>query len=784
MAEWNDRYRRLRTMSTKELADRLRQQANARLDFLRYQVGMGFEPLLKRKSSGLREPQFFFAVDSVPALCARLQEIFPTECGRIINRAERICRHRFDLLGYRDLDYGQKIDWHTDRVHGKRAPQKPWFKVHYLDFAEVGDSKVTWELNRHQHLVTLAKAFRITGEQRFANELFCQWKDWHAQNPYPMGINWASSLEVAFRSLAWLWVYYLMGGPAAMSEEFQHELFRGLALSGRHIECHLSTYFSPNTHLLGEGAALFFLGTLCPQVKHAERWQQRGWEILQQAADRQVRHDGLHFEQSIYYHVYALDFFIHAAVLASKNEIPIPDRFNRTIERMCEALCILGCSGPVPRLGDDDGGRLFDAERNQQTHLLDPLAVGAVVFGRGDFKSVAAGPREELLWLLGESGLNEFQQLPRVPCSNGSTAFETGGLYILVSDGLGGRLIVDAGPQGADTAGHGHADALSITASIGGHPLLIDPGTFEYVGITPCERNRFRGTRAHNTLVVDGLDQAEPKGPFSWVHVPNIQQEKWINGETFDLFVGSHDGYTRLPDPVVHRRSVFSLKSKFWLVRDQALGKAKHQLDLYWHVDPKLMPIDQSQPVFRGAGTGLSILAQRGHGWSQTITSDACAPAYGRKESHNVVCFSKTVDLPAEFVTLLLPVSDSGLCTARFDRDSSSSSESAVYYRFSTPQEEHHIVFGRGDPWTILPWSSDAEFFYWGQRRDKPHRVLICCNGSYVESNGRQIISSQRKVSRSEVVSIEGEVRVISGDPQMLVNDEAFGMISFEIGAS
>ena len=93
-------------------------------------------------------------------------------------------------------------------------------------------------------------------------------------------------------------------------------------------------------------------------------------------------------------------------------------------------------------------------------------------------------------------------------------------------------------------------------------------------------------------------------------------------------------------------------------------------------------------------------------------------------------------------------------------------------------------MFGRGDPWTILPWSSDAEFFYWGQRRDKPHRVLICCNGSYVESNGRQIISSQRKVSRSEVVSIEGEVRVISGDPQMLVNDEAFGMISFEIGAS
>src|ERR1700736_216712 len=115
-------------------------------------------------------------------------------------QAEEICRHRLDLLGYSDLDFGRPIDWHLDAVHNIRAPRKSFYRVRYLDFAEVGDSKVTWELNRHQHLVTLAKAFRLSGDDRFAKEILSQWRSWHAQNPYPTGINWTSSLEVGFRS--------------------------------------------------------------------------------------------------------------------------------------------------------------------------------------------------------------------------------------------------------------------------------------------------------------------------------------------------------------------------------------------------------------------------------------------------------------------------------------------------------------------------------------------------------------------------------------------------------
>jgi hypothetical protein len=776
--EWKRLYKRAVAMSTTELADRVRQQATARLDFLRYRAGISFEPRWIT-ASAVPGAHFFFSTDAVPRLCARMRELFPTETDANIERAERICKHQFCLLGYQDVQYGREIDWHCDRVHGIRAPRKPWFQIRYLDFAEVGDSKITWELNRHQHLVTLAKAFRLTGNQEFVTELFCQWEHWHRENPYPIGINWASSLEVSFRSLSWIWMYFLLSGSSAMAAGFRSQLCRKLAVSGRHIESHLSTYFSPNTHLLGEATALFFMGTLFPELQQSGRWQRRGWQILQLEAERQVREDGLHFEQSIYYHVYALDFFLHASVLASLNGLAIPAQWKRGLERMLEALCVLGRSGPAPRLGDDDGGRLFDGQRNRSEHLLDALATGAVIFNRSDFKSVAGGLREETLWLLGEAGVTAFDRLPTVSVEHNSTGLRNTGLYLMTEPDR--QLVIDAGPQGADTAGHGHADALSITANFRGCPLLIDPGTFEYVGSNLSERNSFRGTKAHNTLLADGLDQSEPKGPFSWVSLPNVRAERWINGETFDLFIGSHDGYTRLTGPVVHRRFVFSLKSNFWLVRDQALGRGKHQLDLFWHLNPEFRPTLESKSTFRSEGGGLFIRACENHGWSQEILSEDWSPAYGQKERHSVLHFSTTTLLPAEFVTLLIPLTGIDSQVERLVVTSlPAPADSVACHLLEMAEREHYIVFGSGKPWTLFSWSSDADFFYWGKSRDQTNSLLICCNASYLEAGGRKIIHARQAFSRCEIVGDEGRVRMISSEEAVVVDKEAFTLISAE----
>jgi hypothetical protein len=224
----------------------------------------------------------------------------------------------------------------------------------------------------------------------------------------------------------------------------------------------------------------------------------------------------------------------------------------------------------------------------------------------------------------------------------------------------------------------------------------------------------------------------------------------------------------------VHRRSLFSLKSRFWLVRDQALGERKHQLDLFWHVNPALLPIEKNKAAFGGAGGGLSILTPEGHGWSQEIRSEDWSPAYGQKERHSVVHLGTTATLPAELVTLLLPEVGGSSSQGSLARiNSSSTSESAVCYRFKTAEEQHHFVFGQGKPWTLLQWSSDAEFLYWGVSQDKKYRMFICINAGYVEKGGRKIVSGQRNIVRCEAAWADGKMGVTSSDQEIVVDDEA-----------
>src|SRR5580700_4164468 len=199
---------------------------------------------------------------------------------------------------------------------------------------------------------------------------------------------------------------------------------------------------------LDASVALLFLGTLCPELSRAEHWKTRGWELVLQEARRQVLADGFHFEQSTYYHVYAIDFFLHAVVLASLNDLAIPAEFEKTIEKMMDALLLLGRAGAPPLLGDDDGGRLFDPRRNLSQHLLDPLATGAVLFHRGDFKAAAGELREEAIWLLGHQGVAEWDLLPAQQPSMASSSLQSARLHLLVTSNPASQLVIDGGPDG------------------------------------------------------------------------------------------------------------------------------------------------------------------------------------------------------------------------------------------------------------------------------------------------------------------------------------------------
>lgn len=808
---------KLATMSWDEIRTRLRQEISKRRDALVWRIGVGsvsreFKAPRERRPDGrcplpdlplttgaVSPPHFFFAKHDVPAILALLRDRLPNEVPAILEQAESLCRHEFDLLGYKKLDYGRRIDWHLDASSGKRAPRKLWYKIPFLDFSVVGDHKVIWELNRHQHFLTLAKAYVLTQEDRFIRELLDQWRQWREENPYPMGINWASSLEVAFRSLAWIWAGRLLGSPSAELKQFQSELLEALALNGRHLERYLSNYWSPNTHLLGEGVGLFFIGILFPSLQSASRWRELGWRTVLDQAERQVERDGTHFERSVYYHVYALDFFLHARLLAQSNEIAVPASFDQTIEKMMELLCGLAQAGPLPQFGDDDGGRVFDPQRNRGRDLLDPLSVGAVLFERGDFKAASGGFTEEALWLLGPAGASSFDALPCPHLSASSQSFPAGGFYVMASsepcssvqpvgelavtahDESRRQMAIRAGPLGAGNCGHGHADALSLHVSAAGEEWLVDPGTFKYVS-AGGDRDAFRGTAAHSTLQVDGASQAEPYGPFAWRSLPKVQVDHWIRGEMFDLFEGRHSGYQRLEQPVSHRRWIFHLRRSFWLIRDVAEGAGEHYLEVSWHFAPHLVPsytppgftlAPTQRPGPRGPYTGIFILPCDGHGWSQQIERGYVSPVYGVEQPAAVVRFSARAWLPVELAVALDLAREASRGPGRLTFIPASRGGVARGFQYECDNTVSFFVFGdSGAEWQMGTWRSDARFIHGQVWRDRRRSSFALCTGSYLEIGGERVIACRDPIQRYELSFAGGAQKVFSSDPDASVRCE------------
>jgi hypothetical protein len=738
---------RVARMEWTEIRTRLGQEISKRLDLWSFKLGrtMGHSSSVQPLAV---EPAFFFSPDEIPGIAAVLRKHMPDQCAAIVAAADSICNHEFDLLGFEKITFGSRLDWHLDTVHGKRFRRRIWYKVPYLG-ADAGDSKIVWELNRHQHLVTLAKAYRLTGESRFAQEVFDEWDDWQRGNPYPVGINWVSSLEVAFRGISWLWTYHLLNGTDVLTESFRERLWRSLYLHGRHIERYLSTYSSPNTHLIGEAVGLFFLGMLCPELRGAAEWKQKGWSIVLEEARRQVLADGMHFEQSTYYHVYAVDFFLHARILASRNAVDVPPEFDDTIKRMLEWLSSIGQSGTVPRFGDDDGGRVFDGRRNRGEHLLDPLSTGAVLFGRADWKAVAGGIREETVWLLGPNSAEDYEKLPYEPVPARSLFQPNSGTYIMAEEGeTRQQLTIDAGDQGVFDSGHGHADALSVQFSMNKREWLADPGTFSYLPGGEA-REAFRGTSGHNTLQVDEQSQAIPRSPFTWKGLPKIEVKSWINTEDFQFFEGCHTGYRRFPQPVVHRRLVFHSAPGLWFFLDLAEGHGTHRLDLSWHfgLDITLEHQEANAWIFSNGSSAQLALLTAGAVDKSSVEQGWYSPAYGKRVPAWVLRHSKTATLPDAFATLMIPSVAKTAELGNFRELPGHQPSPGVYgYCYTTKHAIHQFWFAsEKTPWRMGSLASDAQFLYCNFMADGQMDRFILCDGTFLRLDDRLLFEARER---------------------------------------
>jgi len=614
-------------------------------------------------------PKFFASFTDPQTTINELRHRWPGAEKEIIERADRLVAGRFDLLGFRNLSFGNPIDWHLEPVAGKRAPLVHWSRLNYLDADLFGDKKITWELNRHQYFITLGQAYWLTGDERYAQTFVEHVNSWMDQNPPKLGVNWASSLEIAFRSIAWIWALHFFKGATSLTAETFSKLCKFLYLNARHLETFLSTYFSPNTHLTGEALGLFYLGALMPEFKESARWRNKGLEILLGQLPRHVQADGVYFEQSSYYHRYTTDFYLHLRVLLSNASAPIPSVLDEKLRLLLDHLMyITRPDGTTPLFGDDDGGRLLRFLDRPANDFRATLAMGAALFERADYKFVAGDAVEDALWLLGPPekeqaplpDLFSFDQIVATEPEKQSVAFPAGGYYVM-RDGWtadSNYLLFDCGPHGTDNCGHAHADALSFELAVKGRTLLVDPGTYTYTGSKEM-RDWFRSSAAHNTLTVDNESSSVSDGPFSWKTIARSECSSWITEEGFDYVVASHDGFMRLSEPAKYTRSILFIKNSYWVIRDVVQTSGDHELQARFHFDPRVEPLlgkdntvrilreKDDTPVLQISAFARNIEWAKENGW--------ISECYGEKKEASVLSISVLAKGSEELVVFLLP---------------------------------------------------------------------------------------------------------------------------------
>lgn len=339
---------------------------------------------------------------------------------------------------------------------------------------------------------------------------------WVKANPPGQGTGW-EPYPVSLRIVNW--IKWAQSGHS-LPEAARHSLAVQARWLMRRLEVHLL-----GNHLFANAKALVFAGSFFDGPE-ADRWRRRGLTILDREVPEQILTDGGHFERSTLYHALALEDMLDLCNLAGAYP-DVEDLRSRLAAWQSQVpdmrTWLLAMSHPDGRISFFNDAAFGIAPDNGE--LLE-------YSGRLGF----AGRREpgtESLEIQGE----------RLGASG----------YVAVAMPGNHKAMLDVAPVGPDyLPGHAHADTLSFELSLFGQRLLVNSGTSEYG--TGTERQRQRGTAAHNTLVVDNADSSEVWSGFRVARRARAKLLKYDTGPGGVTVAASHDGYRRLPGRNVHRR--------------------------------------------------------------------------------------------------------------------------------------------------------------------------------------------------------------------------------------
>ncbi len=505
----------------------------------------------------------------------------------IIEKANSILNHEFSFFNLNKVNIGNDIKWNMDYSSMKSCPTDLYNKLNYRDSHNIGDIKYIWELNRFLHFYPLIEAYTITRDDRYADEIIKQIYNWINNNPYLMGINWTSSLELAIRLISWSYAINTLNlSGYKIPEIVMLELINSIYQHTHYINNHISAYSSANNHLIGEAAGLCISGCLYNLGAISKKWRKKGLSILLEELDKQFFNDGMNKEQALAYHCFSLDFYILSFLILEKNGHKIPKKAWDKLNKIVNVLMHFTDNNfNIPNIGDSDDGYVTGFITDYKKNILSLFNTGAILFNSPEYKYKA---KESLdiknLWYFGAESIDKHNAIKPEKPAEKSKLLKESGYYIFNHDNI--KAYFDIGNLGfLSIAAHGHADALSFCLSVNDTEFLIDPGTYAYHSKKEW-RNYFKGTAAHNTVMVDDLNQSEIGGNFLWLKKANIYLEKMLSNNNFEYIRAWHDGYIKQKAKVKHQREILFVKTGYFIIVDRLLTeKDNNKYCLNWHLN-------------------------------------------------------------------------------------------------------------------------------------------------------------------------------------------------------
>jgi hypothetical protein len=719
---------------------------------------------------------FFFSYADKEKILRAYNEFIGSEISRsIVEKAERILAGKISLLGYKNLDFGSPVNWHYEPLSSKTAEPKASYEFSETDITEIGNVRIIWELNRHQHFFTLGLAYWITGDEIFVETFNNHLESWMSQNPPGFGINWINSFELSLRVISWLWAFRFFENSVNFPNWTFLKALKFLYLHARSLEDHLSSAQNPTS----EALSLYYLGTQMPFFKESEKWRQTAKRILFEEIETQVLKDGAYFEHSSWYARYTADFYIHFLIL---HELSEPEQDKKEIEKIKTKLQHLldflmhltRPDGTIPLIGDLDGGRMLPLVskslfKERPNDFRETLSTASVIFRRSDYKFIAKELSEATVWLTGIEGIKIFRSLQAHEPKHVSKFFGDGG-YFIMRDGwdlTDNYMLIHAGLTGTTSNRYSHADNLSIEVAPLGRTTLVDSGSPIYFE-SDLVRNYFRSTLAHNVLSID----AKPSSELSredWKTKATSKIHLCLIENRFDFFEVSHDGYLKLSSPALHKRSILFVKNDYWIIRDfvETSGKHDYQLNFRFHSDIELLSykregekrffIEEEQD-----STILRIFCFGDNGnWS--FSQGWLADGYGHKRKAPVFQFISSGTGPQEFFTFILPdfisdeekprVTELEIIGAR-----------AFWIRFRNYDD--FLIYTDGEiPLFVEPFVSDFRFIWARTSKDnQAPEEYILIDGKKFWLNGRKVIEHPQGLNFAVARQIANKLNVRTDD--------------------